>query len=217
MESEYNEARKSHREKILLDVVKALQNRDFDAGYFPTVEQAREALLKMIPTNVMVGIGGSVTIRELAIIDILEKRGNEVVHHWKPEATKETNREIRKREGLAEYYLTSANAITEHGDIINIDGIGNRVAHMIFGPDNVIIVAGHNKIVPNVEAGIARTKNIAAVINAERVGAKTPCVTTGKCVDCSAPGRICRVTTIMQYRPWQTHIHVMLVNENLGF
>jgi len=217
MESEYNEARAWHREKILLDVVKALQGRDFDAGYFSTVEQTKEALAKMIPSDAMIGIGGSVTVRELGIIGILEQRGNEVVHHWKPEATKETNRQIRKKEGLADYYLTSANAITKDGDIINIDGIGNRVAHMIYGPENVIIVAGYNKVVTGIDEGIRRSKDIAAVTNAERIGAKTPCATTGKCIDCDAPGRICRVITIMQYRPWQTKIRVMLVNEELGF
>jgi hypothetical protein len=217
MTSEYSDYRSWHTEKMLLEVVNRLKKRDFDAEYFSKVEEATEALSKVIPPDAVVGIGGSVTIRELGIIGILEKRGNDVVHHWKPEATKETNREIRKREGLAEYYLTSANAITEHGDIINIDGIGNRVAHMIYGPENVLIVAGYNKIVSDIESGIARSKGVAGVINARRVGAKTPCAETGKCVDCNAPGRICRVTTIMQYRPWQTQIHVMLVNENLGF
>ncbi|UCD19352.1 MAG: lactate utilization protein [candidate division WOR-3 bacterium] len=217
MTSEYDSYRTWHNEKILADVVNKLKKRDFDAEYFATIEETSEALTKAIPADAAVGIGGSVTIRELGIIELLEKRGNEVAHHWKPKATKERDREIRKKEGLADYYLTSANAITMNGDIINIDGIGNRVAHMIFGPDNVIIVAGHNKIVPDIDSGIRRSREIAGVINAKRVGAKTPCAETGKCVDCKAPGRICRVTTIMQYRPWQTKINVMLVNDILGY
>jgi hypothetical protein len=217
MTSEFNDFRLWHREKALLDIIKTLQKRDFDAEYFSDVAGVNGALLEMIPKKATVGIGGSVTVRELGIIGQLEKRGNEVTHHWKPEATKEANREIRKKEGTADYYLTSANAITKHGDIINIDGIGNRVAHMIYGPDNVIIIAGYNKIIPDIDSGIRRSKQIAGVINARRVGAKTPCADTGKCVDCNAPGRICRVTTIMQYRPWQTNIKVMLVNEILGY
>ena len=215
--SEFNDFRLWHSEKALTAVVAALQKRDFDAEYFPDIAAVNRALLETIPAKATVGIGGSVTVRELSIIDQLEERGNEVTHHWKPEATKETNREIRKKEGDADYYLTSANAITQYGDIINIDGIGNRVAHMIYGPDNVIIIAGYNKIVPDIDSGISRSREIAGVINAKRVGAKTPCAETGKCVDCKAPGRICRVTTIMQYRPWQTKIRVMLVNETLGY
>ena len=217
MTSEFNDFRIWHHEKALKNVIQALHKRDFDAEYFSDIAGVRRALLETIPEKATVGIGGSVTIREIGIIGELEKRGNEVTHHWKPEATKETNREIRKKEGTAVFYLTSANAITERGDIINIDGIGNRVAHMIYGPENVIIVAGHNKIVTDIDAGIRRSKEIAGVINARRVGAKTPCAETGKCVDCKAPGRICRVTTIMQYRPWQTSVKVMLVNEALGY
>jgi hypothetical protein len=217
MTSEFNDFRIWHSENTLIQVVKALKKRDFDAEYFPDAARANEALLKMIPEKATVGIGGSVTVRELRVIEKLEKRGNEVTHHWKPETTKETNREIRKREGTADFYLTSANAITEQGDIINIDGIGNRVAHMIYGPDNVIIIAGYNKIVPDIDSGIRRSRETAGVINAKRVGAKTPCAETGNCVNCNAPGRICRITTIMQYRPWQTNIKVILVNEILGY
>ncbi len=217
MTSEFNDFRIWHSENRLMRVVEALKNRDFDAEYFPDLAGASEALLNMIPEKATVGIGGSVTVRELGIIGQLEKRGNEVTHHWKPEVTKETNREIRKKEGTADFYLTSANAITEQGDIINIDGIGNRVAHMIYGPDNVIIIAGYNKIVPDIDSGVKRSREIAGVINAKRVGAKTPCAETGRCVNCNAPGRICRVTTIMQYRPWQTDIKLMLVNEILGY
>lgn len=201
----------------LAGIAQALTERDFEAVAVPDVVRANETLLHSIPHEATVGIGGSVTVRELGVIEQLEARGNEVIHHWQPGLTEETDRLIRKKEGMADYYLTSANAITEQGDIINIDGIGNRVAHMIYGPADVIIIAGHNKIVSDIDAGIARSKEIAAVLNAQRVGSKTPCAKTGKCVDCDAPGRICRVVTIIQYRPWQTRIKVVLVNEKLGF
>lgn len=217
MKSEFGEFKAWYYEKMLQNVVKALLGRDFNAALFTSVGQVNEELLKLIPTDASVGIGGSITIRELGIIDKLEKRGNEITHHWRQGIPKEKNREIRKKEGLADYYLTSANAITKNGDIINIDGIGNRVAHMIYGPENVIIISGYNKIVTDIDEGILRSKEIAAVMNAHRLGTKTPCANTGKCIDCNAPGRICRVTTIIQYRPWQTNIHVMLVNESLGF
>ena len=217
MKSEFAESKVWYYEQMLRDVVKALLGRDFIASLFATAGQARDELLKLIPAEASVGLGGSVTIRELDILDRLEERGNSVVHHWKTDIPKNKNREIRKKEGRADYYLTSANAITKDGDIINIDGIGNRVAHMIYGPDNVVIIAGYNKIVTDVDEGILRSKEVAAVMNAHRLAVKTPCATTGKCIDCKSPARICRVTTIIQYRPWQTNIRVMLINESLGF
>ncbi|MEO0160915.1 MAG: lactate utilization protein [candidate division WOR-3 bacterium] len=212
-----NEVKKWHQEKILLRVVEALRKRDFNAEYFHSVNEVNDYLLRNIPVHASVGIGGSMTIRELSIIEKLEERGNKVIHHWQKGLTEETDKEIRKKEMLADYYLTSANAITKNGDIINIDGIGNRIAAMVYGPDNVYIIAGYNKIVPSIHDGIKRSKEIAAVMNAKRVSAQTPCVNTGMCIDCNVKGRICRVISIMQFRPWHTNITVLLVNETLGF
>ena len=215
MKPDHAVIRTAQSAQMLVEVAKNLKVRGFEAASFSNIESVLDELLRTIPERASVGIGGSVTIRELGIIEELEKRGNTVTHHWgKSEVS---DRETRKKEGLADYYLTSANAITMDGDIINIDGIGNRVAHMIYGPENVMIIAGRNKIVSNIEEGIKRSKEIAAVMNARRVGAKTPCATTGKCIDCNALGRICRVITIIQYRPWQTNIAVLLVNKDLGF
>lgn len=217
MNPDYNQYATWHHKTILAAVVKALEKRDFQAVYATNIDEANQTLLEKIPVDASVGVGGSVTIRELGILEELEKRGNTVVHHWKEGITMLANRKLRQKEGMSDYYLTSANAITKHGDIINIDGIGNRVAHMIYGPENVIIVAGRNKIVDDIDSGIKRSKEIAAVMNARRIGVKTPCATTGVCSDCDAPRRICRVTTIIQYRPWQTNITVLIVNENMGF
>jgi len=212
-----DEIRRWYREKNLLKVVASLKNRGFDATYFPDTASLNKRLLENIPKSATIGIGGSVTIRELHIIEEFEKRGNEVIHHWQQGLTEETDEEIRRKEMLADYYLTSANAITVDGDIVNIDGIGNRVAAMIYGPKNVIIIAGYNKIVSSIDEGIKRSKTVAAVMNAKRVNARTPCVETGICTDCDAPKRICRVISIIQYCPWQTNISVMLINERLGF
>jgi len=196
---------------------KVLQKKGFAVSYCDNRTKAVAYIMKKIPTSSSVGIGGSVTVRELGLIDKLTKRGNRVIHHWRKGLTKTASREIRQKEGHADYYLCSANAITMEGDIINIDGIGNRVAHMMYGPKNVIIVTGHNKIVLTVDEGIKRSKDIAGVMNARRVEVKTPCAKTGICTDCQSPERICRVVTIMQYRPWQTNIEIVLVNEHLGF
>ena len=205
-----------HKER-LRHCVKALEKRGFAASYCSNRTQAAAYILKKIPQTSSVGVGGSVTVRELGLVEKLTKRGNSVIHHWKKGLTKAASRKIRHREGHADYYLCSANAITVEGDIINIDGIGNRVAHMMYGPKNVFIIVGHNKIVLTIEDGIRRSKDIAGVMNARRVEAKTPCAKTGICTDCHSPQRICRVVTIMQYCPWQTDIEVVLVNEHLGF
>lgn len=201
----------------LQNCAKELQKRDFSTSYCDNRTKAAAYILRKIPKSSSVGIGGSVTVRELGLIEKLTKRGNHVIQHWKKGLTKAASRKIRQEEGQADYYLCSANAITMQGDIINIDGIGNRVAHMIYGPKNVIIITGHNKIVLTIDEGIRRSKDIAGIMNARRVGAKTPCAKTGICIDCRSPQRICRVVTIMQYCPWQTDIEIVLVNEHLGF
>ena len=216
MRSDYDAYRTWHHENLLKAVVTALHKRDFRARYVAAGD-VNQVILDTIAAGASVGVGGSVTIRELGILEMLTERGNTIVQHWHDGNTTLTNREIRQKEGSSDYYLTSANAITRQGDIINIDGIGNRVAHMIFGPGHVIIVAGYNKIVDDIDAGIARSKEIAAVMNAKRIGSKTPCQKTGLCSDCDAPGRICRVTSIMHYRPWQTDVTVLLVDAHLGF
>ena len=121
-----------YHKNTLLNVVKALQKRDFIASCFPNVNLLNKNILKTIPKSATVGIPGSITIRELGIIKKLEKRGNKIIHHWRKGLTEKINKEIRKEEGLADYYLTSANAITINGDIINIDGIGNPVKETQF-------------------------------------------------------------------------------------
>lgn len=202
---------------IMDTVAEALRKRAFNAEPFKDIGSVNDFLLKTIPKTSTIGIPGSVTVRELGIMEKLKKRGNKIYQHWRTELDEETDKDARRLEGSADHYLTSANAITTDGDIISIDGIGNRVAAMIYGPKNVIIIAGLNKIVRSIDEGIQRSKNIAGVMNAKRVGAETPCVKTGICVDCRAKRRICRVISIMQYRPWQTNITVALVAKDLGF
>jgi hypothetical protein len=216
-EGEMDEVRKWQQEKMLQRVVEALKKRDFDARYYAGIAELNEDILNIIPPAASIGIGGSVTVRELGIIEKLETRGNTIIHHWQSGLNEKTDKDVRKKEMLADFYMTSANAITKSGDIINIDGIGNRVAAMIYGPENVLIIAGYNKVVSSIHEAIKRSKEIAAVMNAKRVSAKAPCANSGVCIDCNVKGRICRVTSIIQFCPWQTNITVMLVNEKLGF
>lgn len=205
------------QEKILQKTVESLKKRGFNASYYSDRQTLTEDLFRIIPDNAKVGIGGSITIRQLGLIEELEKRGNKVIQHWQKDLPAKTSEAIRRKAMEAAFYLTSANAITVSGDIINIDGIGNRVAAMIYGPKNVVIIAGRNKIVQTVDEGLRRSREVAGVLNARRISAKTPCAETGFCSDCSSPARICRVTAIIQYRPSQTDICVLLVNEQLGY
>lgn len=215
--SDFSECKGWYNTQQIETTVKALRQRGFDAGSYSVLSEINNVLLGKIPTDASIGIPGSVTIRELGIIPLLQQRGNKIYQHWKSNLTEETDRDDRRLEGTADFFLTSANAITLQGDIINIDGVGNRVADMIFGPAHVVIIAGINKLVGSIEEGINRSKHIAGVMNAKRVGAKTPCVTTGVCSDCAAPQRICRVMSVIQFRPFQTEMSIMLMNKVLGF
>jgi L-lactate utilization protein LutB len=205
------------QEKLLQKTVNSLKKRGFEASYYPNRQTMTEDLWRIIPDNAKVGIGGSITIRELGLVEELEKRGNKVFQHWQKDLPPKGDEAIRRKAMEAAFYLTSANAITTAGDIINIDGIGNRVAAMIYGPKNVVIITGYNKIVNSIDEGVRRSREIAGVLNARRINAKTPCAETGVCSDCSVAARICRVTTIIQYKPNQTDVCVLLVNERLGY
>ncbi len=199
-------------------VIKSLERNGFRARFFKRKEEVKEFLIEELKDYTVIGVGGSVTIREVGIIDELKRRGKKVLDHWEEGLSKEEILSIRKAHLSSEVFLTSANAITEDGKIICIDGIGNRVSSMIFGPGRVIVVAGRNKIVKDTHEGIKRVKNVAAPLNAERSGIKDlPCVKEKRCVDCNHPKRMCRITVIIERRPALTDYDVLLVGEDLGF
>jgi len=195
---------------------KALEGNGFKAYVVPDRVVAKELILNLIPEGSVVGIGGSVTIREIGVIEELERRGFKVVHHW-VKVSPEESLELRRKALTSDVYLCSSNAVTLDGKLVNIDALGNRVAAMVFGPKRVIVVVGRNKLVRDVEEGVSRAKNIAAVANALRLNYKTPCTTLGYCVDCKSPERSCNITTIIERKPTATDVHVVLVNEDLGF
>ena len=193
----------------------ALERNGFQTFFVSTRAEALDKVLSLIPTHANVGIGGSVTLREIDLIDALASRGNTVFQHWsQPE---ENLRAIMMKQLNSDVFLASSNAVTEDGRLVNIDKAGNRVVAMIFGPRKVILVIGVNKIVKDLEEGILRARNVAAPMNARRRGDKTPCATTGVCTDCETPDRLCRVITIMEKKPSRTDVAVILVGEELGF
>ena len=214
------EAREWHEMLGVENTLRALEGNGFDAVYYPTAEEAVAGVLEMVPEGSAVGIGGSVTLREMGLVDALEARGVELADHWKAGqrgASKDEIMEIRRRHLNSDVFITGTNAVTETGELVNIDGTGQRVAAMIFGPGSVVVVAGVNKITGDLEEGLWRASNVAAPMNARRLHPGTPCAETGECEDCVAPGRICGITTIIHRRPRQTPFTVVLVGEKLGY
>lgn len=197
------------------EAVKAFTRNEFDARFFPTSQDAVNEVLSLIPTGSRVGAGGSVTLQEIGILEALAQRGDEVVYH-RPEMSPEENFNVRKSAILCPYFLCSANALTIRGELVNIDGIGNRVCGMIFGPHTVFILAGVNKIVTDLNEAISRVRNVAAPANARRLGINVPCVEKGICVNCKTPSNICRITVIMSRRPILTDVKVFIIGEALG-
>lgn len=188
--------------------------------YLPNSKEVAAKVLDLIPSNALVGIGGSVTMRELGLLEILKGRGNRIADHWEARRKELAQEEVMKVRRLllnSDVLLTSTNAVTETGYLVNIDHAGQRVAAMIFGPKKVVIIAGVNKIVRDVNEALERIKNVAAPMNARRLNKKTPCTVAGICSDCVSQDRICNVTTIIERRPVHTDILVILVGEMLGY
>lgn len=200
----------------LIRTINSLEKNRISAKYFETSKEAVDYLLSTITEDESVGIGGSMTVNSIGVIDRLKDRGNEVLFHWLAGNFEEGN-EIRKKALDADVYMTSTNALTMDGKLINIDGIGNRVAGMFYGPKRVFIVCGVNKIVENVDKGLERIKSIAAPLNCERLHFDTPCAKTKRCGNCKSPQRACSITTIIEWKPMLTDIEVVIINENLGF
>lgn len=196
--------------------INSLKQNKLGAKYFETSKEAVDYLLSAIPGDASIGVGGSMTIKEIGIIDKLKERGNEVSFHWLAENFEEGNK-IRKKALQADFYLSSTNALTIDGKLVNIDGIGNRVAGMFYGPQRVFIVCGVNKIAENVDKALERIKSIAVSKNCRRLNYDTPCAKTGRCMNCKSPQRACSITTIIDWKPMLTDIEVVIINEELGF
>jgi len=204
-------------EEMVRETIENLRAHFFSVDYVSSRKEAKELALGLIPSNARVGVGGSVTIRELGIIEELKNRGHTVYDHWQQGLSSEQILEIRIKHLTCDVFLSSVNAITRSGELVSMDGIGNRINAMNFGPRRVIIVAGVNKIVEDVPAALGRIKNVAAPQNARRFGAQVPCAVSGQCSDCDSPQRICRSILIMERRPSLTDIKVVLVGEKLGY
>ena len=209
------QAKREQYDKSGKRTAEALRRRHFEAYYCATAAEAAAKALSLIPPEAVVSWGGSMTVDALGIKDELRRRGQTLLD--RDAAPREQWGDIMRRAQYSDVFLMSSNAVTEDGQLFNVDGAGNRVAALCFGPKNVIVLAGMNKVVPDLAAAYARARHCAAPMNAQRFGLQTPCSVTGQCGDCLSPDSICvsMVATRMS-RP-AGRIKVILIGEDLGF
>ena len=217
MTNSFNDARGEHRNRLGHSLVKRLEEKGFHAVYVGTKAQALEEVLKIIPEGASVGVPGSVTIREIGALEKLAERGCRVIHHWVPSFSPEERMNVLQEELLAQYFLTSSNAITLDGMLVNIDGNGNRVSGMAWGKNVLIFVIGMNKVANSLDDAIARTRNTATPPNALRLNLETPCAKTGICSNCNSPDRACKALLVLERATGGRRSHVILVGEDVGF
>ena len=203
-------------ERIARTMIKNLQRRHIEAFYCPTGEEAVRKVSELIADGSSVTWGGSMTVRDLGIPDYLRNRASLEVLDRDLVTTPAEKQDMYLRAFSADVYLTSANAISEDGVIVNIDGNGNRVAAITWGPKKVIFVIGLNKVAQTVEAALSRVRGTASPINAARFDINTPCQHDGICHNCNSPESICNYVHFLRNSPRGRHT-VVLVGENLGY
>ncbi|NLG84645.1 MAG: LUD domain-containing protein [Firmicutes bacterium] len=196
--------------------VEALRDRQIEASYRPGLEEAREYILSRIPEGATVGYGGSRTLVELGLIEALRQRKVELLDRGRSDLPAATRSDYERRALTADIFLSGINALSADGRLGFIDCYGNRVAPILFGPARVLLVAGANKIEPDLSAALYRAKEVAAPMNAYRLARRTPCTQSGRCHDCRHEGRICSYTVIIDRAPRPGRLEVVLVGEALG-
>ncbi len=204
-------------QKLAGTVIKNLKKRQIDAVYFATAGEAADYAMSLVPAESSVSFGGSMTLTESGILDMLRSRND--IRLLDRSAAKNPG-EVKQlyHDALsADYYFMSTNALTAGGELVNIDGNGNRVAALIYGPEHVIIVTSLSKIVPDVKTAVARVRNDATPPNCIRLNKATPCASTGVCGDCFAPDCICNQIVITRRSGTPERIKVVLVGETLGY
>ncbi len=196
-------------------LIENLEKNGFKVEAFSTAKEAADYLDKAIDST-SVGFGGSVTADQMGLVEMLATHNEVWAHKIIPEGM--TAADVRMKARNASVYISSANAVSETGEIVNIDGTGNRVSEISFGHDVVYIVAGKNKVAADLDSAIFRARNVAAPLNAKRLNRKTPCAANAdKCYDCNSPERICRNISILVKKPTCAEYVVVLVDEELGY
>ncbi|MBQ1207323.1 MAG: lactate utilization protein [Lachnospiraceae bacterium] len=209
--------KQTYYEALAKTIIKNLAKRRMEGYYCATAAEAKEKILSMIDSGTEVAFGGAMTLNESGILSALRERTDITLLNRDAAKTPEEAGKIYRQAFSADTYLTSTNAITMDGELINIDGRGNRVAALIFGPGQVIVVAGMNKVATDEAAGLARVRNVAAPANCIRLGKTTPCTVTGRCGDCFGDASICSQIVVTRRSSELNRIKVILVGEELGY
>jgi hypothetical protein len=205
-------------EKVARKIIKNLEKRRMAGSYTASAVKAKDEIIDMIPQGATVFRCGSMSAVGMGLWDSIAALPEvNRIDPYRPELSSEEAMELRRRGLTADVMIASTNAITLDGRLVNLDGMGNRVAAMAFGPKKVILVVGMNKVAPDLESAMARVKHYAAPVNNIRYGLKNPCVETGLCSDCKTPQRICNMWSIIEGHMIKDRIHVKLVGENLGY
>ncbi|MEE0945530.1 MAG: lactate utilization protein [Acutalibacteraceae bacterium] len=214
--------------EIIKNTIKALEKNNMLTFYAEKKEDIMPIIKTLIKKGDSVAFGGSVSLNEIGAVEEIRKGDYEVIDRYAPNLTAEQRKEAFRKAFFADVFLTSTNALTEKGELINVDGNGNRVAAMIYGPDSVIVVVGANKLVKNAEEGFERIKQIAAPKNCVRLSLDSYCHSTGKCMalnndehslsdGCYTNGRICCSYTVQGFQRTKDRIKVILCGEALGY
>ena len=209
-------AREELQQILVQEVLQSLKKNQFDAMYVSNRQEALREILARIPAGSKVGYGGSLTLDELGIKEVLKKGDYHFIDRDRPGASAEETLALRRESLLADVFLCSTNALTRDGKMVNIDAFGNRVAALTFGPKKVIVVAGINKVVEDVDQALKRIRNHVTPLHTRRRGWKVPCAATGSCSDCRSPERICGTVTISEFQRHKGRTTIILVGEALG-
>lgn len=203
-------------ETMAATIIKGLEKRGMEGYYFATSAQAVAHIMSMLPEGASVSWGGSATLDQTGMMEALQSANLERIDRAAASSASE-KKALERRSFCADYYFMSTNAITADGELVNVDGNGNRVAALVYGPEHVMILAGMNKVAADVEAAVERVHTNAAPPNAMRLGLHTPCSQTGVCKNCLSPDCICAHTVVTRFNRIHGRIKVFLIGETLGF
>jgi hypothetical protein len=202
-------------EERIAATLHALKSNEYLAYFVPEAREAKQMVLEAVGEGARVGLAGSKTLRQMDLPAALLAKGATLLDHWDPSLSVEESLQVRREQLLCDLFLSSVNAVTETGELVSCDGIGNRIAAATFGPWKVMLLVGAQKIVPDRNAALQRIKTVAPQ-RAQGLELDLPCTDDGVCVDCSDPNRICRATLVLHRRPMLTDMTVILIGEPLG-
>ncbi|WP_026492337.1 lactate utilization protein [Butyrivibrio sp. XPD2002] len=208
-----NEMITKRNDLLAKKIISGLESRNMSGYYAKTKEEALKLALELIPKGSSIAMGGAMSAHEIGLVDALKTSD----YNFIDRDAAEDKRAAMLAAYDADIFLSSANAMTEDGVLINIDGNSNRVSAICQGPKKVVFIVGMNKVCPDVDSALKRARNVAAPINAQRFGLSTPCAKTGSCMDCKSPDTICCQFLMTRYSRHEGRIHVILVNDSLGF